>query len=121
MNTLTLLVVAAATVLCIIAGVAIFPLLSLVGNPIYQEHLSAYWVMLAVVLVAALAEVPHSGLYAKERDREIVVSTLGGLVVALALNLLLVPPHGPTGAALATLVASAVLGGAKAWYLRTAR
>ena len=117
MKTLTLVVAGVATLLCIIAGIAIFPLLSFVENPVYREHLSTFWVMLGVLLVAAMAEVPHSGLYAKERDHSIVVSTVAGLIVAIALNLVLVPPYGPAGAAVATLIAFMVVGGAKAWYL----
>jgi O-antigen/teichoic acid export membrane protein len=99
----------------------VYPLLAFVSNPIYAEHLRAYWIMLGVTLVAALGDVPHLGLYAGERDRDIIVSSLCGLVVAVALNILLVPRFGLGGAALATLIACTVVTGAKAWFLRVRR
>lgn len=104
--------------LCLIAAVAIYPLLSFVGNPLYRQNLAAYWVVLGMTLVAALGDIPHVRLYASHRDHAIVVSTLAGLGVAVALNLVLVPRHGLLGAAAATLVACAAVGGSKAWFAR---
>ena len=46
------------------AAVVIYPLLMLVRNPIYGDHLDAYWVVLAMAAVAALVgrpQVPSRG------------------------------------------------------------
>jgi O-antigen/teichoic acid export membrane protein len=121
MVSLTAAMVGTALALCLVAAIGVYPLLAFVSNPIYAEHLRAYWIMLGVTLVAALGDVPHLGLYAGERDRDIIVSSLCGLVVAVALNILLVPRFGLGGAALATLIACTVVTGAKAWFLRVRR
>jgi O-antigen/teichoic acid export membrane protein len=121
MRSLTVAVAGITTVLCLLAAAGMLPLLSFVRNAVYGEHLIAYWIVLAVTLVAALGDVPHVALYAMEKDRAIVTSTILGFVVAIALNLLLVPRLGLTGAALATLIATAVIAVAKTYFLRETR
>jgi O-antigen/teichoic acid export membrane protein len=118
MRNLTIATTGTAMALCLAAAVGIVPVLWFVGNPVYGEHLVTYWIVLAVTLVAALADVPHTALYAREKDRAIIVSTALSLGAAVVLNLVLVPHYGLPGAALATLSACGVLAAAKATFLR---
>lgn len=107
--------VAATTLgLCALLALAIAPILDLVGRPVYAEALPVFWVLLGVGAVTAVGYLPHYALYARHRDREIVLSTLAGLCVALVANVLLVGRLGPLGAALATLAAMTTVGGCKA-------
>jgi O-antigen/teichoic acid export membrane protein len=99
--------------LCACAAVAIWPVLAFVQKPVYAEHLSAYWILLLGTFVGALAEVPHTILYARHQDRAIVVSAVTGLAVAIGAAAYLVPRQGVSGAALATLVALLVMGSLK--------
>ena len=107
--------------LCVVAGIAVFPLLSVIQRPLYGQHLGAYWTMLGVTLVAALGDIPHAQLYARHQDRAIVLSALGGLLAAGLLNVVLVPKHGIGGAAAATLLACTVTAGVRIWFLRRGR
>ena len=104
-------------VLCLAAALAIYPLLMLVESPIYGEHLGVYWIVLAMAVVTTLGEIPHTALYVRRQDRVIVGATFLGLAAALVLNLALVPGMGLMGAAVATLLAMAVVGLAKTWWL----
>ena len=106
-------VVATATVLCVLAALSIRPLLAIVGNKLYGEHLSTFWIILGVTLLAALGDVPHVALYATEKDRAILTSSIVGLLAAVALYFLLVPHLGIAGAALATLITAAIVGATK--------
>jgi O-antigen/teichoic acid export membrane protein len=121
MRNLALAIGGMAAVLCLVAALGISSLLAFVGNPLYGEHLSAFWILLAVTFVAALGDVPHVALYAMEKDHAIVVSTVLGLVGAVVLNILLVPSYGLAGAALATLIACAIIALAKTGFLRVGR
>lgn len=104
-------------VLCLAAALAIYPLLMLVESPIYGEHLGVYWIVLAMAVVTTLGEIPHTALYVRRQDRAIVGATFLGLAAAFVLNLALVPGMGLMGAAVATLLAMAVVGLAKTWWL----
>lgn len=84
-------------------GLGISPILTLVGKAVYSEHLDAFWVMLGGIVVLIGAMTPHYGLYARHRDRLLVASSVAALVVALVLNVALVPRFGALGAALGTL------------------
>jgi O-antigen/teichoic acid export membrane protein len=87
------------------AAVLIGPVVSLTGQPIYGEHLTTFWVVLALPLVALFVNIVQLDLYARHRDRCIVAGSASGLAASVLFNLLLVPPLGILGAALATLAA----------------
>jgi len=104
--------------LCLGAILAIDPVLRLVGTPAYAEHKELLWPILLMTGVLALAEIPHTALYARHQDRALIWASWIGLVAAVILNLLLVPGRGLMGAALATLLAGAFTGVAKVWLAR---
>ncbi|HUO87270.1 MAG TPA: polysaccharide biosynthesis C-terminal domain-containing protein [Thermoanaerobaculia bacterium] len=121
MRRLAAATVALSVLLCAGAALLIVPVLSLIGEPLYRRHLDAYAVLLAAAVVAGVAELPHTALYARGRDRAIIGATLIGLAAAVALNLWWVPRLGVLGAALASLTALAVTALAKALAATAAR
>lgn len=108
---------AGALVLSLLAAVAIEPALLLIGRPEYRAELPAFWMVLALTVVATVADVPHAGLYARHLDRAILICGVVGLLAAVVANLLLVPPFGIIGAAAATTCGFAVLGLSRTWAL----
>jgi O-antigen/teichoic acid export membrane protein len=119
MRQLTVAVTSLGAVLCLAGAIGIWPLLAVVRNPIYGQHLSAYWLILGMTLAWTLGDIPQTALYARNEDRAIVVANLTGLVIAAAANILLVPRYSVVGAALATFVALLVMAALKAaWAAR---
>jgi O-antigen/teichoic acid export membrane protein len=119
MRQLTVAVTSLGVVLCLAGAIGIWPLLAIVKNPIYSEHLPAYWLILGMTLAWTLGDIPQTALYARDKDRAIVVTSVIGFAVAVAANVLLVPRFGIVGAALATLVALVVMAALKAaWAAR---
>ncbi len=110
-------VTGAVVVLVCAVAAAIKPILAVVGKPIYAEHLTIFWIMLGSTVLLTCSNIPHYALYAKHRDKEIIVSTIVAFGVAIVANGLLVPRYGLHGAAFATMAALAVLVGFKVAFL----
>jgi O-antigen/teichoic acid export membrane protein len=121
MRNLLLSVFAAAAGLSAIAALLIHPVLLVIGRVEYGKHMTAFWSVLALTVVAAVSDVPHVGLYARHFDRAIIAAAVVGLVTALAANLLLVPAIGIVGSVLATTTGFALMAGYRAWVLRAAK
>jgi len=117
MRRLALSLAGLTTLLVTGALILIEPVIALLGRPIYGAHLGAYGLVVALAAVGAAGELPHTALFARSRDRVILVSTLVGLAIALVGNFLLVPRYGIFGTALATLLAVGAVGAGKAWAL----
>jgi O-antigen/teichoic acid export membrane protein len=113
-------VVAAVGGLCVLAALLIRPVLQLIGRPEYAREMAAFFAVLALAVVAAVSDVPHTALYARHLDRAIIMCALLGLGVALVANLLLVPAFGVLGSVLATTSGFAVMGLFGSWVLRRA-
>lgn len=99
------------------AALLIGPVLGLVGEPLYRQYMPVFWLVLALCLAAAAAELPHLALYARQRDPAIIRASLGGLLLAAAADPWLSAWAGPAGAALGTLLAVLLIAALKTWYL----
>jgi len=66
-------------------------------------------VMLPGVFLRILADVPSYALYAAKADTSLLICNLGSAIVAIVLNLILVPAIGLYGAALSGCIASITL------------
>jgi O-antigen/teichoic acid export membrane protein len=102
-------------VLCVGAAVFIRPLLRVLNNPVYGEHLGVLWMVLVLLAVNGVLTVLLAALYARRRDRQTLVSCSLGLVTAVALNALLVPALALPGAVLATLGGFLAAGACSLW------
>lgn len=96
-------------ILTSLAVILIRPVLRLIDQPLYGQHLSVFFIILVPVGLTTLSYLPHYALYVKRRDMAIIAATVIGLAVALVANALLVPRYGLTGAAIATAGAVAVM------------
>lgn len=83
------------------------PLIDWLDRPSYTQHFSLlYWTVLAAAL-SGLSMIPHYGLYARRKDRPIVLSHLASLPIFFLATLVLIPLLGiaavPAAMALAFL------------------
>jgi len=54
-----------------------------IDKPIYSEYLELFYILLSMLFFFALAQVPHQGLYAMNKDKIIVYSHMTGLLIFL--------------------------------------
>ncbi len=106
---------------CLLAAAGIYPVLSLIGKPIYLNYLPAFWVLLAAAVVVELGNIPHYELYVRRMDQPIVMSTVAGLTVSIPLFVLLTPRYGQLGTAISVLGAMSVIAVWKAVALKWGR
>jgi O-antigen/teichoic acid export membrane protein len=107
--------------LCAAAALLLGPVVRLIDKPVYGDYPGAFGLVLAFTIAGAVVNVPLLALYARHRDRQTLLACLAGLGVAVAANLLLVPPFGPAGAAAATLCGFVSVGAGSLLFLRVKR
>jgi O-antigen/teichoic acid export membrane protein len=115
---LTWATLALVGLLSLAAFIAIDPVLKLVGTKAYAEHKELLRPILLMTFIFALAEIPHTVLYARHQDRALVATSFLGLIAAIVFSLILVPNHGLMGAAFATLLAGLTILVAKQWIVQ---
>jgi len=94
---------------CIIAAVAITPIIQFVNKPLALEHMSLFYMMLFAFWIRFQADVSNEALYARHQDKALSLSYFLNLVVASLSNLVFVGLWGLEGAALAQVVTAVVL------------
>ena len=82
-----------------LVAIAMVLVVGRLSERIYATQMSVFAVLLASAGVWAAGAVPQYALWAKQRDRTIIMVSVLGLVVAVALDLVLVPRYGALGAA----------------------
>lgn len=102
-----------ALVLCLLIGIK--PILWLIDRPIYENHLSVYWVLLGAVALYSFGMVPHYGLYAFGRDGVIVASHAAGLIAFFAVSIVAASLWGMLGVAAGLVAGLAVVLLIKLW------
>ena len=102
---------------CLLIGGAVFvqPAIILIDRPIYGEYLIVFWVLLGAVGMYAISMVPHFGLYAFARDRDILFSHAVGFVMFLVTALGTSPVWPMMGVALGLVAGMAVILLVKLW------
>ena len=95
-----------------IIAVAIFPVMYFVGQQVYWDGLPTFFILLVAAMVRCLADVPIYALYAKNCDMRIMIANVTAFAVFVLANVLLVPPLGVLGAALAAVAGAVWLLGA---------
>lgn len=81
----------------------------LVDKPAYAQDVAAFYVLVGSACLLTLNTVPHYALYARHRDRALIVATVLAFAVTVAAHLLLVPSMGILGSAVATAVGTGAL------------
>lgn len=110
MKDLTYGIVITSIVISAIFAISIGSILDYIGHGIYIAHIDSFWIILLAMVAMSLGMIPHLGLYVKRRDKLIIFSTVSGLAASVLVSLLLIPEHGPLGAALGVLCAMLVIG-----------
>src|SRR5581483_8940253 len=98
-----------AVAMLVLAGGLITPLLAILQLAQYAISVGVFFLMLPGILLRILADVPSYALYAAKADTSLLICNLGSAIVAILLNLVLVPTAGIYGAALSGSIASGVL------------
>lgn len=113
MKKLSTAVIVGTIPLSLLAAVAIKPILMLVNKSAYQDHLTAYWILLIAVVINVLGQIPHYALYAKKKDKAIFISTICAMSVSILMNILLIPIYGLIGAAMSSVLSMITLASIK--------
>jgi O-antigen/teichoic acid export membrane protein len=87
-------------------AVAVPLLLPLLNQPLAQEHLPVFWLILFATVLRIAADFYGFVLLSLNRDRAIAWVAAGGALASAALNLLLIPAFGLMGAGAAYAVTS---------------
>jgi O-antigen/teichoic acid export membrane protein len=112
------LLVAAPVLLALLAAAAVPLVLDFVGETAYRGHQAVLWILLAAAAAASIAEIPHTVLYARHRDRALISSNLLALALAVPLHVVLILRWDLVGAAAASFGSFAILAALKAGLLR---
>ena len=91
------------------ALILVHPALWIIGREEYSVNVTLFFWLVPAMSLRALSDVPAAALYGVRADRMLLGTNLLSVFTALICNALLVPIHGATGAAYATLAASLVL------------
>lgn len=97
--------------LILILLVGIGPLVMLLGRPEVDSHRAVFLILLGGAALSNMATLPYYRLYARSLDVTIMVASVIGAAVNVALNVVLVPSHGLMGAAWATVLGFACYAG----------
>jgi O-antigen/teichoic acid export membrane protein len=87
-------------------AIAVPLLLPLLNQPLAQEHLPVFWLILFATVLRIAADFYGFVLLSLNRDRAIAWVAAGGALASAALNLLLIPTFGLMGAGAAYAVTS---------------
>lgn len=86
------------------AIVLIDPLLRIMNKAEFAPAVMIFYVLLLSNIVLNISNIPHYMLYVTKKDRLIMYTTVGGALINIVLNFLLIPRFGLKGAALASLL-----------------
>jgi O-antigen/teichoic acid export membrane protein len=105
----------AVTLLALAAAALIVPVLEWIGKPLYLQHLSVFYLLLAASTLFVIGHIPHYSLYAMGYDRSIVGAHIAGFIAFIVLSVLLAPAYGMGGVATALFMAVTLTGALKQW------
>lgn len=87
----------------------IFPILYFVAKPEFYDSITTYAVLIVAVTLLNISFVPHYVLYAKGRDKAIMVTTLVCAGINIVFNLMLTQKYGLLGSASSTVLSYSFL------------
>lgn len=106
---------------CIIAAIAIDPIIRFVNKPLALAHINLFYCMLLAFWIRFQADVSNYALYARHQDKALGISYFVNLLVASASNLIFVWLWGLDGAAAAFVFTAVALTGFQGWLLWSKR
>lgn len=93
-------------------------ILPFLGKQEFAQHLSVFMVLLLAASLSVLSLIPFYGLYARNADRAILLSSLLSLITCFFVDFALIPIYGPIGAAIGYAAAMTVLLFSRFFFLR---
>ena len=110
-----------ALLLTLGAAIAMPLMLPFLGQPLVNDYLPLFWVILFATLLRIAADAYGFVLLALHRDRAIAIVALAGAAASAVLNLILTPLAGLWGAAAAYVLTSGGLFAARFYFSRQAK
>lgn len=107
-----------ALLLSLGAAIATPLLVPFLDQPLVQDYLPIFWVILFATLLRVAADAYGFALLALHRDRATAIIALGGAIASAGLNLILTPLAGLWGAAIAFAITSGGLFTARYFFSR---
>lgn len=120
MRSLAWQVILTTTFFSLLALLLVHPLMQWLDRPIYSEHISFFYWLLAATGLFCISMIPHVGLYARRHDYSIVTAHILSLVVFGIATGSLMPTLGPTAIPAGLVVAFLFLWAFKMTILRRA-
>jgi O-antigen/teichoic acid export membrane protein len=99
-------------------GLLIIPILHFLNNDEFVEYMNVFIMLALSKMVLNLSLIFHYILYVRKNDLSIIKATIFAALVNIALNFILIPSMGISGAALATLLSFIIILGMKIYYSR---
>lgn len=103
------------------AAIATPLLVPFLDEPLVQDYLPVFWVILFATLLRVAADSYGFVLLALHQDRAIAIIAFGGAIASAVLNLILTPLAGLWGASVAFVLTSGGLFAARFWKSRSAQ
>lgn len=85
----------------LLASVFIYPLLMYLNNDLLTQNIVVFFLLLLAVTFFCFSYIPHYGLYAFHKDKQLLWASLIGAIINIITNFVLVPSYGVLGAAIA--------------------
>lgn len=92
--------IVATVSLAFILVVSIDLIIFILGKSSISDNINLFYIMLITMLFIVLGQIPHYVLYAQQRDKQILFSTMWGVIINITCNVLFIPNYGVYGAAI---------------------
>lgn len=92
------------------AAIGIYIVLYLIDNSVYSDNLHIYYLLLLANILWAFSDLLNFDLYIRGLDKLIMYSAIGGVMVSVILQSILVPIYSIEGAAIGSVLSFVALG-----------
>lgn len=99
----------------VLIALSAIPVLKWIGNPIYFQYLSLFYLLLISSVIYVIGHIPHYGLYTIGRDKIIVIANIIGFLVFIVLGMLFTIFNNLTGIVISFFIANSIIGIIKQW------
>jgi O-antigen/teichoic acid export membrane protein len=92
------------------------PIIEWVGKDIYSSEMITFWVLLTANALFNLSLIPHIILYAKHKDRMLVLPVVISCFINIIFNIIFIPLYGILGAGFSTFISFFIIAAMKYYY-----
>ena len=109
LKNMALLSIMGVAIVSVLIVLFVSPVLTFIGKEVYVNNLQVLWIMIGTMGVIVIGFLPHYGLYVRSMDTAILLASVLASIVAILMNVILVPRYGLVGAASSTLIGATTL------------